>query len=373
MGLFSRGGIHTNNSISVTEKYLNALGLKPDKDPFPKEPPDIVDYWADNREVYDKIMEIKGSLSLFISTRFYIFWGPVGIGKTFAARYFENIMKDSKFIYVKSVIPFKTGQLVKTLYKNIVQECFNEILTDREILLSMESYIEDLNPGKIKNAFLDINKKVYLDVEGKSVSRKVIENSEGFKLLTYQKSKLGVIEDINEMVETIKFLFDLIKIKYERIMLFIDELENLGRSSAIEKLLVSDLLRKIHGEINTNLAVFLIFTYESFQEIEKDLQRALLERIDDIIEFKYITNKRDIIEYITDCIRERGGVNPDEIIDKKVIEEIANELAKKKDITFRTINWEMHNIFRRLYIISGEKPFKITYELWERYKKQKIS
>ena len=46
----------------LDEQYaesLNFFGIARDKDPFPLDPPKEVDYWADNKNVLEKIFQIQ--------------------------------------------------------------------------------------------------------------------------------------------------------------------------------------------------------------------------------------------------------------------------------------------------------------------------
>jgi hypothetical protein len=78
------------NSASEKEQYtksLNALGIRRDRDPFPFDPPKVVDYWADNKGVLQKIVQAQIDSVMFASSFMYILYGPVGGGKTFALEY----------------------------------------------------------------------------------------------------------------------------------------------------------------------------------------------------------------------------------------------------------------------------------------------
>src|SRR4030067_1616024 len=72
------------------DKALNALNLSRNKDPFPLDPPKSVDYWADNREILDKMLKIQFDSAMFASSFIYVLYGPVGGGNTFAIKYLAN-------------------------------------------------------------------------------------------------------------------------------------------------------------------------------------------------------------------------------------------------------------------------------------------
>lgn len=360
-------------------KSLNALGIPRDKDPFPFDPPRKVDYWADNKEVLQKIIQGQIDSIMFASSFIYVLYGPLGGGKTFAVAYLANpktqkiILKslkrpkfESLVIRVAAVAPLRTGQLTFSLHKDIVQKCFSAILRSEE-LIRIFAGTKQLGTGKIKVAFQDTRKSVIRSLGGKLRIAK-LEISEGYKFLTQTRSRLGKLQDVNELVETIRILINILSKKYGRIIISIDELENLARATGTERVLCSDFLRKMHEMIEHDLTLFLIFTLESYEEVSRILQPALLSRVKDHIEFPFIKAKSNVKEYIRECLLLRSKVDPDEVIADEVVDAISDSLITNfpGHLSFREINREMHRLFTTTYIFANEPAkYKIDLALYK--------
>jgi len=361
---------------------LNALGIRIDQDPFPIEAPSEVDYWADNKEVHSQIIQLEIDSIMFLSTSIYVFWGPVGVGKTFAASYLAN-PKTKDFVLkklnrprefmplvfpVNAVVPRRSGDLTFSVYRAIVKKFLTEISNNEDLIKELASAYQKLEAGNIRSAFRDIAGRIRSTVTGKTVIHK-IEESEGFKLLALQRSKLGKLLDINDLVAIVKTLADVLLSKYKRIIIMIDELENLSRATGTERLLFSDFMRRIHDEIDLGITFVLIFTFDSYEEVTSNLQPALVSRIRKVIEFGFVNNASDVKEYITDCLWHRSGKKINEIMDEEVLEDLSKTLLSKFGgrLSFRDINKEMHELFTTTFILANQPDrFRISYELYQR-------
>lgn len=371
----------SNSEIKEYRESLNALGIRRNKDPFPLDPPKTVDYWADNKKVLEKIIQAQIDSLMFTSSFIYIFYGPVGGGKTFAVRYLAN-PKTQKLILstlqrpdlallhinISAVAPLRTGQLTFSLYRDIVKKCFSAILKNEDLIRFLAKN-KRIGTGKIGTAFRDIKKSIVRSMDGK-LKAKNLENSEGYKLLTVTRSRLGKLDDVNELVETIGILIRILSEKYWRIIISIDELENLARATGTERVLCSDFLRKMHEMIEHDLTLFLVFTFDSFEEVKQVLQPALLSRVKESIEFPFIKEKSEIEEYIRECIALRSKVNPYDVLDPQVIKAISESLVirHKGRLSFRIINNEMHDLFTLAYIFADrpKHKYKIDYSLYKK-------
>lgn len=362
------------SDIQQKEHYdhaLNALGLRRDKDPFPLDPPVSVDYWADNKEVLEKIVKTQLDSALFASSFVYVIYGPVGVGKTFAIRYLANL-EVQKAIFdalkkpeietynfrVAAIVPQRTGQLTFSLHKGMVESCFAKIKQDQDLLKILVN-CKDFGEGSIKRAFKDIANNVNPPLVGKlRISN--IEEIEGYKFLTQGKNKIGKLNDVNDLVETMRILVYILAKKFSRVVISIDELENLSRATATERFLVSDFFRKLHENIGHDLTIFLIFTLASFEDVADLLQKAFLTRVKDKIEFSYVKSAAAVREYIYECISKRCDVDPYTVITEEVISQIAESLIStfRGTLTFRMINQEMIKIFVDSYLVARQ-PAKL--------------
>ena len=369
-------------TTSEREKYtksLNALGIPRDKDPFPFGPPEQVDYWADNKKILQKIVQTQIDSMMFASSFIYVLYGPIGGGKTFAVKYLANpkaqkmiltSLRRPEFksinIQVTAIAPLRTGQLTFSLHKDIVEKCFSAILENEE-LIDIFIRAKQLGVGKIKAAFGNIKKTVTRSLNG-TLGITNLENTEGYKFLTQTRSRLGKLQDVNELVETIRILVKILSEKYGRIIISIDELENLRRATGTDRVLCSDFLRKMHDMIEHDMTLFLIFTLESFEDVAQLLQPALVSRVKESIEFPFVKAKSDVKEYITECIAQRCEINPYDIIEEKVIDEISDTLITnfRGRISFRQINREMYKIFTNTYICADQPRYKIDSTLYKK-------
>jgi len=362
------------------KEALNALGLNREKDPFPLDPPRSVDYWADNKEILQKMIKTQLDSIMFASSFIYVLYGPIGGGKTFAIKYlanpevqkaiFRTIKKPelkSLNIRVATIVPLRSGQLTFSLHKDIVERCFSEIEKSQELLkIFLES--KDFGEGNIRRAFVNIKRNIRKSLDGK-MKISGLENTEGYKFLTHTRSQYGKLKDVNELVETIRILILILSKRYERVVISIDELENLARATGTERFLCSDFLRKLHETIEHNMTLFLIFTLESFEGVASLLQPALLSRVKEQIEFSFVKDTSTVVEYITECLSKRGNVDPYEVIAKDVIAEVSDYLFKNfpRRLSFRYINAEMTRIFLNTYISAGQpNQYKIDMALYQK-------
>lgn len=360
-------------------KSLNALGIPIQKDPFPISPPSNVDYWANNKNILERIIQAHLDSMMFASNALYVFWGSIGVGKTFAAQYLANpktkeIVRESFKKDVETLIfrvvaasALKTGQLIYSLYKDIVRNCLNKILSDRKLIQVLNTSHDQIDNEKIKAAFRDIQKAMILTVDGRLNIEK-IAMSEGYKLLIQDKSKLGKVQDTNELITIIKFLAWVLLHRFNRIIITIDELENLARGTRAETFLVNDLIRKMHDEVEYGLTLILIFTFDSFDDVRGTLQPSVVDRIRDVIEFNFVEKVSDIKEYIKDCIELRTTKPSKDIIAPEVVTKISENLKTKfqKRVSFRVINKEMHRIFAETFIKAGQpSKYKVDLKLYQ--------
>jgi hypothetical protein len=369
----------SETELEQYRKSLNALSIPRNRDPFPFDPPSQVDYWADNKKILQSIVQAQIDSVMFASSQIYVLYGPVGGGKTFAVRYLAN-SRTQKLILrnlnktefesfstrIVSTTPLRTGQLTFALHRGIVHNSLEAIVKD-DGLIRIFSQAKDIGSGPVRAAFENIRKAMRTRPLEGSIMR-YVENTDGYKFLTQGKSSLGKLQDQNDLVEIVRILVQVLSSKYNRVVLSIDELENLRRATATERVFFSEFMRKMHETIEHDLTVFMIFTLESFEDVTALLQTALRSRVKDFIEFSFVKDKEDVKEYITECISQRCRVEPYSIIDEAVVDAIASALMANfaGKLSFRQINIEMHRVFTNTYLSAKEHPYKITYSLYEK-------
>ena len=361
---------------------LNALGLSVDQDPFPIESPEKVNYWADNKVVLSKIIQAQIDSTMFATSSLYAFWGPIGVGKTFAANFLSSsTINDIISKKMKKVRPFnpkvfrvvapypkRTGDLTYGVHKEVVRKLLTEICQDEKLVQDLAQAYKDMEVGTVRAAFKDLGGKVVHTLFS-TVSVMDIEKAEGFKFITGERSKIGKLTDINDLVVITRTLARVVLGKYTRIVLMIDELENLARATATERLFFSDYLRRLHDDIETGITWVMIFTFDSYEDVQSTLQPSLVSRIREVIAFDYVKNSSDVRDYVKECLESRTSGSYTKIMEQDVLTMVAQTLIEtfKGRLSFRGINNEMHGIFARAYAVAGTPPkFKLDAKLYQK-------
>lgn len=372
----------------IDEEYLETIGvIGLQYDPFPMIAPKKVDYWADNEELFHRLRAALIDAMLFKTSNIYVFYGDVGVGKTFVAHFMceptglnvffselpEGMIKDQLVFKIEIVVPRRTGELTSTAHREIISYIIEEIRTDSDLRNAFLENIQSVPSGNVRRAFNYIAqgfRKVTLGAQTYDLS-----DNEGFKFIIDDRSKVGKIRDLNQVSEIITYLLYVVFHKYDRVNIIMDECENLSEAPLADRYQFSDLIKTIYGNITNKLNIFLLYTEDTYSEIEKTLQRALLDRIKDKILFKRVDNRDDIIIYISECIEKRGKIKSSELIDNDVLEEFSDYLINKySQISFRDINKEMHNLISKCYKFKIESMgdrefiFKIDSEAYMFYK-----
>ena len=248
-----------------------------------------------------------------------------------------------------------------------------EIRQDPELREFFMDNLSVLPSGDVKESFQRI---------GRAFRQKTLErttydlsSNEGFKFVTDQRNKIGKITDINQISSIIKYLFYVMLQKYDRINLVVDECENLSEAPLSDRYQFSDLIKTLYNDIPNKMNIFLVYTQDTYIEIEKTLQRALLDRIKDKINFKLVTSHEDIIIYIRECIEKRGKIDQGELITDEVLDQFSRYLISKYGrISFRTVNKEMRMLISKCYQFKMDSaqddkfPFTIDEDAYSFYK-----
>lgn len=379
--------------ISIPKHYMKALGeLGLKADAFPIEAPEKVDYWADLKKLFDRLVELHLHSLLSPSSKIYAYWGPLGSGKTHACRYFSNKETQRKLlkalrktgpvgkilsISAVSPVPRKTGQLTNSVYKDIVSNLFLEMgEANYKQLLEMTKTAEVPSVSALNRICKIIEQRRLTP----SSYFRTIRDTDEYKFLMLMRSKqYGVLETTTDLGLVIESLIKAMLKTHDRIFVWIDELENLKESTLAERRLLSDLVRKIFDGIDYGLTIILIFSCDTFTEVQQLLLPAIQDRIgkDGLVEFPLMKNTDEFIDYFQTNVRVRGEVDPISIIEKSALERIAEDIKQEygeKGISARNFNREMQELLTSTYLFSMRKevrPFKITEELLDSLEKQK--
>jgi Cdc6-like AAA superfamily ATPase len=279
-------------------------------------------------------------------------WGPYGGGKTFSADYFINYQKfdltkiNLTQIYIRSP---KSGNIAgKELFKNIMDYLsFSEICKRASIIfkdLGEEVLYERLN-NRIKSE--EFSRSILLlgsdDTDILETMRRYVYSG----LSRAELKTLRLARNIETITDNIKFVSGILALysfpinkKESRIILWLDEMEDLIYYAQKEYRSFSQMLRDLFDTLNENFTVFMNFTFSEPQEdtIELLLGGAIWSRINSKIRFKEL-NDNDAFEYINqllkfyqiDKTKECFPFNEDLI--KKLL-----SLIPKSELTPRSIN-----------------------------------
>jgi len=366
--------------------FLSALGAIVKRDPFPTSAPHKVDYWADNKRVLSELIKAEAEALIFPSSRIHVFFGPLGGGKSFAVSYLADAntrkvltkhvaaggKNDFLALSVPASYPVKAGMLTGSVYLGIFKKLLHEILSDPSLFASWRTtFRQDRSGGLgvVDQALRNMVDKASGTLNGR-ISIPTLEKTEGYKLLTMQRSRIGSLKTQDDYVSAIGAVTGPLLTKYQRIMIAIDELEGLRSVTGSERLFFNDFVRRLVQEIEVGLIVILIFTRQTFEEVESVLQPAVLSRISERIHFDFLRAKQDIIDYVQECLQKGAGVNPSDVIEPVALEALAADLIKyRREVTFRDINKHLISIFAMLYA-QKKKPLKITKEAYEEITKR---
>ncbi|MGA2972972.1 MAG: hypothetical protein ABSE39_10210 [Candidatus Bathyarchaeia archaeon] len=351
-------------------------------DPFPIVAPHDVDYWADNKKVLTRLIQAESDALLFPSSRIHVLFGPLGGGKSFAISYLAHpktrsvLMKylpspkskDFLAIRITASYPHKAGQLTASVYSGIFKKLFAKIVDDKGLVVDLRKSGNKI-AGLVGQALRSIGHDAVQGLDG-HISLQRLEVTEGYKCLTLEKSKIGSLKSQEDYVAAIGTLTDTLLRKYQRIIIAIDELENLRNVSGSERLFFNDFVRHLHQEIEVGVTLILAFTFNTFEDVAAVLQPAVISRISERVNFDYVRKKSDIVEYITECLEKRGGIDPYSVIEPSAITAIAADVTRENQpITFRDVNKELHRVFAFVFARKKNKPLKVTKAAFEDMKK----
>jgi hypothetical protein len=328
--------------------------------------------------------KIRNKISLFYERalnnnykQIILNWGPYGGGKTFSADYFINYQTfdltktNLTQIYIRSP---KSGNIAgKELFKNIMDYLsFSEICKRANLIvndLGEEVLYERLN-SRIKSE--EFSRSILLlgsdDPDILETMRRYVYSG----LSRPELKTLRLARNVETVTDNVKFVSGILTLysfpiakKDSRIILWLDEMEDLIYYAQKEYRSFSQMLRDLFDTLNENFTVFMNFTFSEPQEdtIELLLGGAIWSRINSKIRFKEL-NESDAFEYINELLRFYQ-------IDKAIVYSPFNEeliksllsLIPKSELTPRSIN----RIFGEILEFTVENDLSTlseAYPLW---------
>jgi hypothetical protein len=320
--------------------------------PKPSSRTDHLIYWAGMENIKNKLKLFYDRALLSKHKQIVLNWGPYGGGKTFSADYFINYNDNKDLevnltqIYLRSP---KTGNVAGTeFYKNII-----DYLTFSDICLRVNNLIAECGED---NLFQIINDRIKSEEFSKSIillgkgDYDVTEIMRRYIFAGLNRAELKELElarNIETNTDYIKFIAGILTLysipyanKPSRLILWLDEMEDLIYYSQKDYRAFSQILRDLFDTLVDNFTVFMNFTFAEPNEdtIELLLGGAIWSRINSKLRFKEL-NEDEAIKYIRQLI---GYYQIDKSNDfvpftEEIISQIFG-LISKSDLTPRIIN-----------------------------------
>lgn len=291
---------------------LQTLNLK--YNPFKDLTPDVNDenlVWGGMNEIRKKLERSYSDCVYNNSKQIVLNWGPYGGGKTFSAYYFARAQRNTDNItdiYVRS--PKDGAKATDDLFKAIIDKLTFDVICE-QVRFIIDNYgeqalIEYLSPKATK----EFAKAIFLfgstDVEVTSIMNRFLYTG----ITLTELKKLGLAKKIQTDSDRIKFLAGILscftgnsQMIDGRIVLWLDEMEDLIYYSPKNYKAFSQALRDLFDSIPNRFLVFMNFTLAENQEttIELILGAALWSRITKKIRFKEFTEE-DALTYCNDLL-----------------------------------------------------------------------
>ena len=265
--------------------------------------------WSGMPKLRKKIQSVYYNLYNLKPRQIVLNWGPYGGGKTFAAYHFMQEIENPEYntlqIYMRS--PKQGNNASSELYKNILTFIsFRKIRKQVQMLIGLmgEDDFFDFLHSRIRSEEI-VEAIIKIGSDDEEIQK--IMNRYVYAGLTKSELKqVDLAKNIDWGTDSIKFLSGIIhcfigdQIKYKgRVVLWIDEMEDMIYYSQKEYRLFSQILRDLFDSVNQYISIFLNFTLAESEEstIELLLGSALWSRITTKIRFNDL-NKDAALLYI---------------------------------------------------------------------------
>lgn len=313
--------------------------------------------WAGLDDIKRKITEIYSDLETTDAMNIILNWGPYGGGKTYAAYYFiyhskANAQQNFIQIYVRS--PKEGSSATNNLYRSIIDYLsFSQIKERISTLLEkvggdeLFKLINDkINSEDFATAIMLIGSN---DKEVETIMHRYLYSN----VTKTELKKVGLARTIDSEIDRIKilsgifhcFIGDSVELP-GRVILWIDEVEDLIYYSSKHYKIFSQALRDLVDTMNENFCMFLNFTLSEPEQdtIELVLGSALWTRITNKIRFSDL-DKEGAKKYVKDLIKyyqieDTGDYGP---FSESAVDRLL-EIVETTELTPREINKIFNNV-----------------------------
>jgi len=303
--------------------------------PFKDLTPEITDtslVWGGMEEVKSKLQKSYNDCIKNNSKQIILNWGPYGGGKTFSSYYFSH--KEAKtdnltHIYIRS--PKNGAKATDEFFKSIIDKITFEVISEQVKSIikknGEKALIEYLTPKSTREFAKAICLAGSEDVEITEIISRFFYTG----ITLTELKKLGLAKKIQTDNDRVKILAGILScftgrndIIDGRVILWVDEMEDLIYYSPKYYKAFSQILRDLYDSIPDRFLSFMNFTLAEGQEntIELILGGALWSRITKKIRYKEFANE-DALKYCNDLL---DAAKIKAAIQKPFKTEILNEL-----------------------------------------------
>jgi len=345
--------------------------------------------WAGCKRFKSDLEEtIKFSL-LTTPSKIVLIHGDWGTGKTHAMRYFsseETLRILCNKIKIKMPFPINVSlpmsDISRSLYLDIIksigidtlESILKSILSKRreELLKKEKIYLNWIN-SFVNDIYLT---RVFSELAfGKD---KLKLSAERYLLLNPKSADLDAlrvptrIETFNDMLRTLSGIFNLISLpeesNYSRVILWIDEIENVKNLSGRDLSFLRSFLRDLLDACPSNLLIFLNITLSPGEDVAEYLQYlgdAVVARLFKRIQVPYLTDE-EALEYVRELINNPVYRDPEDMgeiekrgnlyfpFDENAVRYVI-EMLKSRKKTFLAPRWINHALSSALELASRDE------------------
>lgn len=303
--------------------------------------------WAEMSDVKARFERLYQECINTDAKQIVLNWGPYGGGKTFSAYYFIKHYQEEEGltqIYLRN--PKDGSKATDEFFKGVIDD-----LTFDRICDAVSDIIEEIGEVELIRILTPIASREYakaISLFGKNDDdvRELMNRFLYTGLTKTELKKLGLAKDIQTDTDSIKFLSGIIScfnderiIANGRLVLWIDEMEDLIYFQPKYYKAYSQILRDLFDSISTGFLVFMNFTLAEGEEgtIEAMLGGALWSRITKRIRFKPFTveNGKVYLSELLQASKIRKSISkpmPQQIVERII------EIIPLNDLTPREIN-----------------------------------
>lgn len=266
--------------------------------------------WADMFKLKEKFDRIFNRLIKRGEKYVTLNWGTWGGGKTFSSLFFYNQyleVKNVEVIYIRLPKEGKSIDLnmLKDIFDFLSYQKIKSKIQELKTLVTEDELLKYLT-NTIKSE--EFAKAILLIGNNNKAIDKLMKHYIFNGLNKAELKKIDITRNIQTLNERVKFVGGILSLftynKEDRLVLWIDEMEDLVHLNSKDSKLCSQFLRDLIDLINKNISIFFNFSLAENQRstIEYLLGDALMRRVSNNIQFDSFDSKNAFI-YVSELIK----------------------------------------------------------------------